>query len=387
MRTWLILLFSAVFAGCASQATVPQAIPQPMRFFHDAGFTPASEPIDATRIFAVSDEMRHYLNFNIASELRTKGAQRGLFDALYSKHQLKLEYDAEITRNAADTFKVRSGNCLSLVIMTAAFAKEMGLSLQYQSVAVDETWSRRANLYFSAGHVNLVLGKKRFDTGKSYDYYQTLTIDFLPPEEVRGQHVRPIEENTIVAMYMNNRAAELLSSGRLDDAYWWAREALVQNPAYLPSYNMLGVIYWRHHNWAEAEQAFNFALEREPDNLLAMANLVQVLQTMGRVDEANKLRVKLDRMQPYPPFYYFDRGIAAMKNNDYSQARDWFAKEVDRAPYYHEFHFWLAVAYFRLDDVRHARKHMAIAMENSTTRNDQALYAAKLDRLNALTQH
>ncbi|MFZ6815977.1 tetratricopeptide repeat protein [Undibacterium sp. Rencai35W] len=390
MRNWFILLWSALaagcMAGCATQITAQQAALQPAQFFHDAYFTPPATPVDATNIFAVSDEMRHYLSFDIASELRTKGAQKGLFDALYSKHQLKLEYDAEMTRNASDTFRLRSGNCLSLVIMTAAFAREMGLSVQYQSVAVDESWSRRANLYFSAGHVNLVLGKKRFDTVKSYDYYQTLTIDFLPPEEIRGQHVMPIEENTIIAMYMNNRAAELLSTGHLNDAYWWAREALLQNPAYLSSYNMLGVIYWRHHNWSEAEQAFNFALEREPDNLLAMSNLAQVIQAQGRVEEAKMLRAKLERMQPYPPFYYFDRGIAAMKNNDYVQARDWFAKEVDRAPYYHEFQFWLALAYFRLDDIRQARKHMAIAMENSTTRNDQALYAAKLDRLNALAQ-
>ncbi|MFZ6672816.1 tetratricopeptide repeat protein [Undibacterium sp. Xuan67W] len=390
MRNWFILLWSAVVAaclpGCATQVAVQHVTSQPTHFFNDAYFTPPAAGIDATNIFAVSDEMRQYISFNIASEIRAKGAQKGLFDALYSKHQLKLEYDAEMTRNAPDTFKVRSGNCLSLVIMTAAFAKEMGLSVQYQSVAIDETWSRRANLYFSTGHVNLVLGKRRFDTSNAYDYYQALTIDFLPPEEVRGQHVTPIDESTIIAMYMNNRAAELLSTGHLNDAYWWAREALVQSPSYLPSYNMLGVIYWRHRNLFEAEQAFNFALEREPDNLLAMANLAQVFIAQGRDEEAKDLHAKLERLQPFPPFYYFDRGIAAMKNNDYAQARDWFAKEVDRAPHYHEFQFWLALAYFRLDDIRQARKHMAIAMQNSTTRNDQALYAAKLDRLNALAQ-
>ena len=40
-----------------------------------------------------------------------------------------------------------------------------------------------------------------------------------------------------------------------------------------------------------------------------------------------------------------------MRDGNFKTARDLFAKEVDRAPYYHEFHFWLANAYFGLGDV------------------------------------
>jgi hypothetical protein len=58
-----------------------------------------------------------------------------------------------------------------------------------------------------------------------------------------------------------------------------------------------------------------------------------------------------------------------------------FAKEVDRAPYYHEFHFWLALSYLGLGEVDKGREQLALAMQNSTTRNDHDLYAAKLDRL------
>ena len=60
-----------------------------------------------------------------------------------------------------------------------------------------------------------------------------------------------------------------------------------------------------------------------------------------------------------------------------------FAREVDRAAYYHEFHFWLALAYVGLGDMERAREHMSIAVDNSTTRHDHDLYAAKLERLRA----
>ena len=61
-----------------------------------------------------------------------------------------------------------------------------------------------------------------------------------------------------------------------------------------------------------------------------------------------------------------------------------FAKEVDRAAYYHEFHFWLALAYVGLGEMEPARKHMTIAIENSTTRKDHDLYAAKLGHIQAM---
>jgi len=89
-------------------------------------------------VFAVSPEMRHYLHTEIAPHLHREGPLQGLFDALYSKRQLKLEYDSAMTRNAAQAFAARSGNCLSLVIMTAAFANEMGLPVQFQSVLGEE---------------------------------------------------------------------------------------------------------------------------------------------------------------------------------------------------------------------------------------------------------
>ena len=62
------------------------------------------------------------------------------------------------------------------------------------------------------------------------------------------------------------------------------------------------------------------------------------------------------------------------------QARDLFAKEVDRAPYYHEFHFSLAQSYLALGDMDQARKQLALALEYSDTSRERALYAAKLAR-------
>ncbi|HEY2925885.1 tetratricopeptide repeat protein [Piscinibacter sp.] len=381
MRIWTSLLCLAL-AACAS-APPAVAPPEPAPLFHDALFAAPSEPIRAEDVFALSEGMKRYLANEIAAQLRVKGAQEGLIDALYSRNQLRLRYDTAATRNAAQAFDTRSGNCLSLVIMTAAFARELGLQIQYQSAYVDETWSRSNNIYFASGHVNLTLGKRLFDAGSRFDTGRLITIDFLPADEARRLRTRAISEATVIAMYMNNRSAEALVQERLDDAYAWARAAIEQSPTFLSAYNTLGVVYLRHGNLREAERILAAVIEREPDNTPALSNLALVLDRQGRVAEAALLQRRLAQIEPYPPFHFFDRGMAAMQAGDFKAARELFGKEVARAAYYHEFHFWLAVANFRLGDIAQARKHLTIAIENSTTARDHDLYAAKLGWINS----
>jgi Tfp pilus assembly protein PilF len=379
MKTGCVLLFAAALAGCAGAPVAPR----PDDLFQDALFTPPSVRISAADVFALSAEMRSYITHDIDDRLRIEGKQRGLFDALYDKNQLKLDYKAEATQNAAQTFAAKSGNCLSLVIMTSAFAKVIGLPVRYQKVLVKDAWSRSGEFYFSSAHVNLTLG--RTDVGsRILDYDGAgMTIDFVGPEDILGRRVRSIKENTIVAMYMNNRAAEALADGQVSDAYWWAREAIVQDPGFLNSYNTLGVAYRRHGNLQQAEHALHHVLELEPENPQVMSNLIRVLSDEGQVAEANVLTAKLDQLQPYPPFYYFNLGQAAMRKGDFKLAQELFTREVDRDEYYHEFHFWLAAADVGLGDYDAARKELGLAMLNSTTPNDHALYAAKLDRIKA----
>src|SRR5258706_9630100 len=148
---WPWLAATLIAAGCATAPPPPRAEP----LFDDAAFPPASERIDAAEVFATSDAMRRFLRGSIAETLRARGPQVGLFEALYNARQLKLEYDSAPTRNAAQAFDARAGNCLSLVIMTAALAKELGLQVRFQQVSADNAWSRHGGTYFVSAHVNV----------------------------------------------------------------------------------------------------------------------------------------------------------------------------------------------------------------------------------------
>ncbi len=385
MRFLTVLLASVLLAGCSSMPVAFQ--PPPPNLLNDGLFQAPTEVVDTSKLFAMSPAMRDYLDNNFKgstylSNTHLKNGQRRLFDALYAKGQLKLEYDSARTRPAADTFDVRSGNCMSLVIMTAAFAKELQMPIIYQNVMAGETWSRNGGVYFSSSHVNIALGTRRIDMPQSSsDSADYLTIDFLPPEDLRGHRTERLEEESIIAMYLNNRAAEALSRDELDNAYAWARESITRFPAYASTINTLGVIYIRKGELAMAETAMRYALLRDPKNAIIMTNFVPVLRLLGKHTEADTMAMIAASINPHPAFEYFDKGMVAMEQGDFRAARDLFAREVKRAPYYHEFHYWLAMAEYRLGENQAASEQLALAAQSSTTRKDRDRYAAKLEHL------
>ena len=382
MKVVLAALLSLWLAACASAPPMPPAAD----LFHDAAYKAPAQRIDPDAALAVSPAMRAYLAANIGQRVRHFDRRRQLINALY-RGDLKLEYDAESTRTAAEAFEARSGNCLALVLMTAAFAKEVGLTVHYQQLVGTEAWSRADQLYIGIGHVNLRLDDPARLNSFPYSDANSMVVDFLPSVDARTLNTTLIKEHTVIAMYLNNRAVETLTSGQLDAAYWWAREAIRTDPEMLGSYVTLAVIYRRSGRPAWAEAALGRVAEREPNNVYAMSNRVLALRDLGREAEAAALAKRLEQLDPQPPFKYFNEGMAAYRAGRIDAARRLFAKEVARAPYHHEFEYWLAVTYVELNDVERASIHLNRAKEVSTTRKDHDLYAGKLERLKALTTH
>ena len=383
MKAWIALLISMLgwfqLAGCASTPPMPPAAD----LFHDELFAAPAEPIEPDSALAISPAMRSYLATKLANRTRSSDRRRLLIEALY-RGDLKLEYDAAMTRTAAQAFDARSGNCLALVLMTAAFGKELGLRVRYQVVLGEDAWDRADDLYISIGHVNLVLEEPIEPVGFFATTSGPLVVDFLPPRDAQRLATRTIAEPTLVAMYLNNRAVESLTQGQIDDAYWWAHAAIRTDPELMAAYVTLGVVYRMRHRPELSEAALQRVSKRDPDNLHAMSNRILALRDLGRVAEADTLAQRLTQLDPHPPFSYFHQGMAALRQGRYEVAQRLFSKEVERAPYQHEFEYWLAVTYMQLNDAKRATAHLMRAMEVSTTRKDHDLYAGKLDRLKAL---
>ena len=374
VRSILPALACLFLAACATPGPAPA---EASSLLLDSAFQ--AKPVPASpKLLEASDAMKRYLAEDIAGDLKAYGKMRGLVAALESKAKLKLEYSGAVTRTAAEAFDARAGNCLSLTVMTAALARELGLSVSFHRVVAEPLWTRSGDLLFASGHVNIAIGTPMGTDRSTFGGVKGVLVDFMPGADLKHQRSLQISERTVTAMYMNNRAAETLRSGQVDEAYWWARGAVLADPRFLEGINTLGVLYSQHGNLAEAERAFRHVLAAESENVSAMANLVRLLERSGRQAEYVVLAERLRRIEPHPPFHFFDLGVAALARGDFTGARDQFQQELRRNSYYHEAHFGLAMAYYGLGEVRATREHLAAAREASTNTEEQNRYAAKL---------
>lgn len=376
-------LLGGLLAGCAALAP-----PAPVSaLLHDELFAAPAADIDAGRIFEMSAAMRRYADAELLDVARAgHDRRRALVDAFVQPQGgLRLGYDSSVTRTAAQTYAQRAGNCLSLVILAATFAKYLGLPVQFQSVLVDEAYARDGDLFVAAGHVNVVLGS-RSERLQPQDA-NWLTIDFVPPAPDERRRNLSIGEHTIVAMFMNNRAAEALAAGRLDDSYAWARAALRADARFAAAVNTLAVVYQRAGHPAAAEQALRAALALEDDNTSALANLAALLRAQGRAQDAAPLAARLAALQPVPPLWYLERGREALARGEFALARELLQRELRRQPFQHEAHFLLARASAALGERAAAERHLGLAAEYGPTLGLQALYAGKLRQLRAQGTH
>ncbi|UUZ46950.1 hypothetical protein LP420_25195 [Massilia sp. B-10] len=181
-----LALCCLMLSGCATETRLAP-MPPSADLYHDSDFKPPSQPVNADQLFALSPAMEAYLKSpGFQNHTRNSGQQRGLFDALYTSGELKLDYDSTYTRNAAETFAARKGNCLSLVIMTAAFSRAMGLNPHFQQALIEQQWSREGSLYIASTHVNLRLANRPIRDGTVDLAERTLTVDFCRPRTPSG---------------------------------------------------------------------------------------------------------------------------------------------------------------------------------------------------------
>lgn len=387
LRVLAVLVLAGALAlllgACATLAPPPS--PEPL--FEDALFGSPPRPPEADTVFAVDDAMRAHLQQVMIRTTRPADRPYALAESLYLRGELRLLYDAASTRNAAQAFAARAGNCLSLVVMTAAMAREMGLTVRFQQVQVAPVYSRHDDLTLRSGHVNLALAPAHTPWRPGSDEQATdqVVIDFLPPEMSRRLRVQFIDRPRVLAMFMNNRAVEALLARQWPEAYAWVREALRLDPGYAEAYNTLGVVYQRGGHLALAVAAFTRLLALEPQHVPAMHNLERVLVEQGRLAEAGTWAARRQALEPEPPFHFLRLGLQALDRQEPVAARRLFQRELAASGPSHEVYFGLARAHLALGETTLARQALQQALEASGTPGEQARYSGKLAALRGAT--
>jgi superkiller protein 3 len=182
---------------------------------------------------------------------------------------------------------------------------------------------------------------------------------------VQAQHSTTNKENSEL-----QRAAELLQSGKLDEAESILRHVIRANPKNADAHNLLGAVMDQRGKPVEAEREYRTALRFNPNSISAMANLGVLLAHTQREAEAEKVFASVLRLSPQHAQATINLGLLYASRKDYERAAELLTKANELQPRTFDILFQLGVALYNLKRLNDA----AAAFESASTVSSDAAW-------------
>jgi tetratricopeptide (TPR) repeat protein len=346
-------------AGCAAapRAALPEHFPwRDQAFDYDAALV----PVGKQDLFQLDATLRSALHDPVIQRSSAQARLNHLIALLFGPEARDFPYAQGHSTIAAETWRLKRGDCLSLTVLAYSLAKDLGLSAKMQDVRVPVVFDRRGRIDFLNRHVNVIV-KDEGSLQLSYGSMSSgdIIIDFEPQIGSRRKG-KALSEDGIVARFYNNVAAENLAQGNQILAYAYFKAAILADPAYSPSYSNLAQLYMRRGFLESAEQLLIHAIALDDDADIAMHSLHQLLATQGREIEALKYAKMLQARQDEDPYYWLGLGLEFLRRENFREAIDALERAQNLTTGFEEVHRYLAVAYWRAGKQSQAKKQLAV---------------------------
>lgn len=356
VRTFLgiFLCLSLGLAGCASAPAMPQVSQLPWR---DSAFDTVQVTVNKDDLFRLDADLLALLR---GADLAAKSPQyrlRHLMSLIFGADFKGFDYQAGHSTPAAQTWRMRRGDCLSLTVLAYSAARAMGLDAQMQEVRTPVIFDRRGQLDVVNQHVNVLFRRAHRDLRDSQA--QDVVIDFDPGFASRRPG-RPLSEDAVLARYYNNVATEHLAMRHYGPAYAHFKAAILADPSYAATYGNLAVLYLDAGLQAEAEQLLRYAVALGEQADVPIHTLHQLFVEQGRTVEAQRLERVIAEGRERDPYHWIGLGVRHLEDGEIREAINALERARAIATGFDEVHRYLAIAYWRAGEVAKAREQIAL---------------------------
>jgi Flp pilus assembly protein TadD len=384
IRPLLALIAAAMLAGCATiePAPVPVATPWLDSQFH---YDPSLVTVSASDLFRLDADLEKRLEDPSVHELFKDVRLRRIIDLIFGADRKGFAYRAGHSTVAADTWRDRAGDCLSLTVLTYAVANKLGMSAVMQEVQTPAVFGRAGQLDVVNQHVNVLLPSARSDFVVSDPWGHDVILDF-EPDFATARRGTALTEPGILARFYNNVAVEHMARGESHLAYAYFKAAIFSEPGYVSPYGNLAVLYRRGGYEKQAESLLRFAVALGGTSDVALHELHRLLRDQGRTAEAAEVQRKLEARQASDPYYWMSRALQSMAEKDPRRAITSLNRAEELAPTFSEIHRYLATAYLQSGNPQKAREEVVLLEHLGGALNKVALLRRKLDRIESAPQ-
>jgi Tfp pilus assembly protein PilF/uncharacterized protein YcfL len=370
--------------GCASNttkknnenqvitATIPLANPQSF------GEAISFQPIHSIYELSTSQK-KNFLKYFQSKQAQKYSANRRVYK--YLERYVKKFNFMNKTFTARESLIQNKGNCLSLAILTTAFARLANVEIDYQLVDSPPIYQKEGDMILSSQHIRSLLLEPKQVLEKGFISFgrRGLLVDYFPTAGTKLR--RKVSSVEFSAMFYRNKAAEAIIDKNYDRAYWLLKRTLGFLPKDEHSVNMMALIHQKKGLEQDAENLYKFGIKYADHKLELLRNYFIFLRKENRLTDAHKLKSVLNRTEVINPFDWVNLGHTAYSERKYADARRYFKKAIKLAPYLHQAHFGVAKSEFRMGNLRLSKHSLTLAKKHAFDYELKQLYQAKLAML------
>jgi tetratricopeptide (TPR) repeat protein len=329
-------------------------------------------PVD---ILALSPEMIAFLDEHVDRRRNRHKRLTQLVDAVIGGGRFQLVYD-DSTGTAKDTFLKRRGNCLSFTNMFVAMARNLGLPASYQEIEIPPNWAMVGRTFLLSQHVNVLVDFK--NDNRHFIDFNIYDLDVSYPRRV-------ISDQRALAHYYNNIGVEHMLADETLVAFMNFRKSIQADQTFGSAWVNLGNLHRRENYLGYAETVYLEALKFDKNNLMAMSNLANLYEEVGKSDLAEEFRARVRKHRLNNPYYRYQLANSAFNEGDYETAISNLKYAIRQRKDEDRFYFLMSLSYLMNGKKEDAQKWMKKAEDVARESESKKKYQHKLDLLRSMS--
>lgn len=239
-------LLLVLFVSSCSNMTKPQPGLQAKKIPINYGLFPniENEQLNKDDVFFLTLEQQQEISILFDKKITQGYAPHKALSEILAKKLVNFTYYGE-TYDATTAMRLNKGNCMSLAVLTTAYAKYLGLEFSYRKVSTLPIFTQKDDVILSSSHVQTLIYDPTFVAEKDAFYFfnPAVVIDYFPSKSNRTGKMFSYE--TFLAMYYKNIAADALTEKDLNKSFLYANKAYQFDNENIEVINLLAVIHRR----------------------------------------------------------------------------------------------------------------------------------------------
>jgi len=282
---------------------------------------------------------------------------------------------SEKTYTAQQALEAKGGNCLSLTVLTTAFAQLAGVDISYQLLEQNPVYSISNNVLITSDHLRAVVTERQVsETG--FDIVSGIRVDYFDTDGL--SYVDNISVTAQLSMFYSNIAAEALLDSNYDRAFAHANQALTLYADNASALNTVGILHRKLGDESSAEKIYEYGARNFSKAAMFVRNYASLLHGQARESDVKALLKSVDSNVQDHPWQWVRAGQAEYQAGDYASALNYYKRAIKLAPDLHQVYLFAGRASYAIGDKAASKRYLTQALKLAQDAQSRRSYKQKL---------